>query len=177
VDPDGRWAAPALDVVVISLDVAEFISNPSLASGAGLVADGIAGLLPLIPAPGIGRLALRTEKAVDRVENAAQAVRRASEGVDAAKGGARAIGKEPNRIYSARELVRRSEASDSFHNFPESFNKSIFSGNRQVISDNYTLYTQRGAINGVEGTFEIGVRPSASGRTEVITHRFFRPDR
>lgn len=27
----------------------------------------------------------------------------------------------------------------------------------------------------VEGTYEIGVRPSASGRTETITHRFFRP--
>ena len=73
--------------------------------------------------------------------------------------------------------MRRSEAGDSFHNFPESFNKSIFGGNRQVISDDYVLYTRRGSINGVEGTFEIGVRPSASGRTEVITHRFFRPDR
>jgi RHS repeat-associated protein len=90
--------------------------------------------------------------------------------------GARAVGKEPNRIYSARELVRRSEAADSFHNFPESFNKSILSGNRQVIGDDYMLYTQRGTINGVEGTFEIGVRPSASGRTEIITHRFFKPD-
>jgi hypothetical protein len=49
-------------------------------------------------------------------------------------------------------------------------------GNRQVISDNYILYSQRGSINGVEGTFEIGVRPSASGRNEVIVHRFFRPD-
>jgi RHS repeat-associated protein len=95
----------------------------------------------------------------------------------AAKGGAKAVGKEPNRIYSARELVRRSEAGDSFHNFPESFNKSIFSGNRQVISDDYVLYTQRGTINDAEGTFQIGVRPSASGRTEVITHRFFKPDK
>jgi len=27
-----------------------------------------------------------------------------------------------------------------------------------------------------EGTFEIGVRPSVSGNTEVIMHRVFRPD-
>ena len=106
------------------------------------------------------------------------AVRNARNGENAAaKGGARAAGKEPNRIYSARELVRRSEAGDSFHNFPESFNDSIFKGNRQVISDNYVLYTQRGSINGRKGVFEIGVRPSASGRTEVITHRFFNPDK
>jgi hypothetical protein len=96
---------------------------------------------------------------------------------DAASGGAKATGKEPIRIYSAHELFRRAKYGDSHHNFPESFNKSIFKGNRQVISDNYLLYTQRGTINGVEGTFEIGVRPSASGRTEVITHRFFNPDK
>ena len=28
----------------------------------------------------------------------------------------------------------------------------------------------------VEGVYEIGVRPSATGRTEIITHRFFRPN-
>jgi hypothetical protein len=89
---------------------------------------------------------------------------------------ARVVGRGPNRIYSARELVRRAEEPGPFHNFPESFNESIFRGNRQVISDDYVLYTQRGVINGVEGTFEIGVRPSASGGTEVIMHRFFRPD-
>jgi hypothetical protein len=73
--------------------------------------------------------------------------------------------------------VRRAEDGGPLHNFPESFNKSIFSGNRQVISDDYVLYTQRGFVNGRAGTFEIGVRPSASGRTEVITHRFFNPDK
>ena len=28
----------------------------------------------------------------------------------------------------------------------------------------------------VEGTFELGVEPSASGRLHRVTHRFFRPD-
>jgi hypothetical protein len=85
--------------------------------------------------------------------------------------------REPHRIYSARELIRRAEEPGPYHNFPESFNAVIFGGNRQVISENYILYTKRGSINGVEGTYEIGVRPSASGRIEVIVHRFFRPDR
>jgi RHS repeat-associated protein len=87
------------------------------------------------------------------------------------------LSREPNRIYSARELIRRAAEPGPFHNFPESFNDVIFRGERRVVSDSYVTYTQRGAINGVDGTFEIGVRPSASGRTEVITHRFFRPDK
>jgi hypothetical protein len=29
----------------------------------------------------------------------------------------------------------------------------------------------------LNGTYEIGVKPSATGRTEVITHRFFRQDK
>jgi hypothetical protein len=85
--------------------------------------------------------------------------------------------REPHRIYSARELIRRAEEPGPYHNFPESFNAVIFRGNRQVISENYMLYTKRGSINGVEGTYEIGVCPSASGRIEVIVHCFFRPDR
>jgi len=32
-----------------------------------------------------------------------------------------------------------------------------------------------GVVNGKTGIFEIGVRPSLSGNTEVIMHRFFRP--
>ncbi len=56
------------------------------------------------------------------------------------KGGALAAGKDPNRIYSARESVVGLEAGDSFHNFPESFSQSISMGNRQVISDDCVLY-------------------------------------
>lgn len=103
----------------------------------------------------------------------------------AAKGGvnaAEAAATQPNRIYSARELVRRAEnprfnnAPNPNHNFPESFNEQIFSGTRTVKSPNYVEYTSPGTLNGRTGSFEIGVRPSASGRTEVIVHRFFRPD-
>ena len=90
---------------------------------------------------------------------------------------------EPNRIYSARELVRRSEsprinnAPNPNHNFPESFNSDIFQGNKTIVSDSYHLYTKPGVLNGRSGMYEIGVKPSASGRTEVITHRFFRPNK
>ena len=128
---------------------------------------------------------------------AAEAGDRFAEG--AGTGGAAGTpGTVPNRIYSARELIRRAEEPGPYHNFPESFNEWIFKGNRTVVNDKYVVYTQRGSITApareevvqlsggsvvirhqakvVEGTFEIGVRPSASGRTEVITHRFFRPD-
>ena len=117
----------------------------------------------------------------------------------------------PNRIYSARELLRRAEEPGPFHNFPETLNSEIFNGTKTRISDTYTLYTKDGtlklpgepiygetqirfgdALNNpnnqrireikgytpartVEGTYELGVRPSASGNTELITHRFFRP--
>ncbi|UQG58455.1 hypothetical protein MIH18_11830 [Marinobacter sp. M3C] len=100
---------------------------------------------------------------------------------DTAKGAHNAS--EPNRIYSARELERRSEdprtnnTPNPNHNFPESFNAEIFKGNKTVVNDNYHLYTKNGSLNGRSGAFEIGVRTSGSGRTEVITHRFFRPDK
>ena len=90
---------------------------------------------------------------------------------------------EPNRIYSARELKRRAENPKSNntpnpnHNFPESFNAAIFKGNKKIVNDNYHLYTKPGTLNGRSGVYEIGVRPSASGKTEVIIHRFFRPDK
>lgn len=91
--------------------------------------------------------------------------------------GARALaGSGKNWIYSARELIRRASEPGPFHNFPESFNKHIFAGNREIISNSYILYTRPGMLNGKTGAFQIGVRPSPSGRTEIITHRFFRPD-
>ncbi|WP_097459093.1 RHS repeat-associated core domain-containing protein [Mangrovitalea sediminis] len=100
----------------------------------------------------------------------------ATKGADNVSGDGNA-GEQPNRIYSARELVRRAEESGPNHNFPESFNNQIFEqGERSSISDNYVQYELKGTLNGRSGTYEIGVRPSASGRTEVITHRFFRPD-
>lgn len=94
----------------------------------------------------------------------------------------------PTRIYSARELLRRSAEPGPFHNFPESFNQAIFDQGSRTLTPNFwrtaksglsndsVMYRLRGAVDGVEGTFEIGVRPSVSGNTEVIMHRFFRPD-
>lgn len=89
------------------------------------------------------------------------------------------------------------------HNLPESFNADIFSGTRTVVSPDYVVYKRPGTITlpgkpiygpgsitvrgesvrpivsrhpskVVEGVYEIGVRPPASGKTEVILHRFFR---
>jgi RHS repeat-associated protein len=81
------------------------------------------------------------------------------------------------RFYSARVLIRGAEETGPYHNFPGSFDEIILSGERTVVSNDYVLYTKPGSINGVDGTFQIGVRPSRSGRIEVITHRFFKPSR
>jgi RHS repeat-associated protein len=92
----------------------------------------------------------------------------------------------PTRIYSASTLLRMEEESGPMHNFPESFNAEIFQGSRTVtrdffnvdkqgLSNDSIMYRTPGSVNGKGGTFEIGVRPSLSGKTEVITHRFFRP--
>ena len=119
----------------------------------------------------------------------------------------REVGSEPNRIYSMRELVRRAEEPGPFHNFPEVLNSWIFSGTREVRnSGSYAMYSRRGSltlpgspiysakriwvggenvreITGhtpskvVQGTYEIGARVSNTGRTEVIDHRLFRPDK
>jgi RHS repeat-associated protein len=90
------------------------------------------------------------------------------------------------RIYSARELMRRAAEPGPFHNFPESFNQAIFTGSKTVtpnffnvakpaLSNTNILYQMPGTINGTKGVFEIGVRPSLSGNTEVIMQRFFKP--
>lgn len=90
---------------------------------------------------------------------------------------------QPNRIYSARELLRRAEEPGPFHNFPESFNKEIFeSGTRTVtpdffnkartgLSNDSIQYRLPGTVNGRDGMFEIFTRPSTSGNTEVIKVR------
>jgi len=105
---------------------------------------------------------------------------------------------QPIRIYSARELIRRAEDPGPFHDFPESFNQQILEqGTRTVTPSFYrvprpglatdgVMYRLPGSItvpgdvpgvpNVINGTYEIGVRPSVSGNTEVIMHRFFRPN-
>ena len=90
-------------------------------------------------------------------------------------------GREVTRIYSSRELMRRAGARDANHNFPNSFDSAITGSGSRVDyfgpASNYSQYNLRGSLNGRSGTYEIGVRRSASGRNETITHRFFRPDR
>jgi hypothetical protein len=95
--------------------------------------------------------------------------------------------KAPNRIYSARELGRRAEDPGPYHNFPGSFDELIYNqGTRTVtqgfwrtpkpgLSNDSVQYRLPGSINGREGMFEIFVRPSISGKTEVVVHRFFQP--
>jgi hypothetical protein len=99
-----------------------------------------------------------------------------------------AVGNGPNRIYSSRVQLRSAEESGPFHNFPESFNQQIFDHGTRTVTPNFwktpetglsndsIMYRLPGSVNGVKGTFEIGVRPSVSGNMEVIMHRFFRPN-
>ncbi|GAA5039038.1 RHS repeat-associated core domain-containing protein [Actinopolymorpha pittospori] len=93
----------------------------------------------------------------------------------------------PARIFSARVLNRAGEEPGPFHNFPGSFDETIFSsGNRTVnpgyfnkpkpgLSNDSVQYRLPGSLNGRNGVYEIFTRPSLSGRTEVIMHRFFNP--
>lgn len=92
-----------------------------------------------------------------------------------------------NRIYSARELIRRSAEPGPFHNFPESLNSTIFAEGTKTVTPNFfrvakpnlsntsIMYKMPGVVNGRSGVFEIATRPSVSGNTEMIMHRFFRP--
>ena len=79
-------------------------------------------------------------------------------------------------IYGDRVITRAAEESGPYHNFPSSFDEDILDArNRAVVNEGYIEYTMPGQINGVDGVFEIGTRPTALGDGEVITHRFFRP--
>jgi RHS repeat-associated protein len=127
-------------------------------------------------------------KAGEKGSQVARVAGEVGSGARAAKGGAEVSSHPPNRIYSAQELLRRVEEPGPFHNFPESFNDDIFErGTRTVVpnffnqarpglSNDSIQYRLGGEINGRRGTYEIFTRPSRSGRTEVITHRFFHPD-
>lgn len=81
------------------------------------------------------------------------------------------------RIFSARVLERMGEEAGPFHNFPQQVGEEVMAhGQRTVVNGSYVQYTMRGTINGYEGTYQIGVEVSNSGRTETITHWFFKPD-
>lgn len=92
------------------------------------------------------------------------------------------------KIYSSRVLQRMANEPGPYHNFPGSFDATIFAtGSRTVVPNKFTLrrpnlqsssiqYRLQGTINGRQGTYEIFTRPSTSGRSELIMHRFFRPN-
>lgn len=44
------------------------------------------------------------------------------------------------------------------------------------LANDSIQYRLPGSLNDRAGTYEIFTRPSLSGRTEMIIHRFFRPD-
>jgi hypothetical protein len=106
--------------------------------------------------------------------------------VDAANTAETAAG--TNKIYSARVLNRAAEETGPYHNFPGSFDDVIFSEGTRTVNPNYFTkprpnlgsdsiqYRLPGEINGRSGVYEIFTRPSVSRRTELVTHRFFRPD-
>ncbi len=71
---------------------------------------------------------------------------------------------------SERVLQRMIEDPGAYNNFPFSIALEALQGEGQVISNNYTLYTLEGAINGVEGVYEVGVNAA-----NQITHYFFNP--
>ena len=58
---------------------------------------------------------------------------------------------------------------------PFSSIKSI-NGKPSVVITNESRIIGHTPSKVVEGVFEIGVKPSTSGKVEVIQHRFFRPN-
>lgn len=92
-------------------------------------------------------------------------------GIGAGAGG-RSAG--PSIINSARVLQRSGTDVGPNHNFPQYIRQEVLSVTPRVVSPNYLQYELRGTLNGVKGTYEIGVRPT--GNTQIITHEFFKPD-
>ena len=84
-------------------------------------------------------------------------------------------------------LIREAAEPGPYHNFPGSFDDLIYSRGTRTVVPNYfnkprplmsndsIQYGLPGSINNRPGTFEIFTRPSVSGRTEVVQHRFFQP--
>jgi RHS repeat-associated protein len=98
------------------------------------------------------------------------------------------VGSATNKIFSNRVLQRAADESGPYHNFPMSFDDEIFSNGTTTTASNFfnkakpnlsndsIQYRLSGELNGRSGAYEIFTRPSLSGRTELIMHRFFRPD-
>ena len=80
-------------------------------------------------------------------------------------------------VYGQRVLTRAAQEPGLYHNFSYLIDATVLAeGTVTVGSNGYIEYTLPGTINGQDGEYEIGVKPSnlASGEM-VITHRFFQP--
>jgi hypothetical protein len=55
-------------------------------------------------------------------------------------------------------------------------NSNYFTKAKPNLGNDSIQYRLLGELNGRVGVYEIYTRPSVSGRTELIMHRFFRPD-
>ncbi|WP_165952425.1 RHS repeat domain-containing protein [Kribbella albertanoniae] len=128
---------------------------------------------------GVGALAFRGAMAAVRLASSVKRIETVAKNIEMAT----------NKFHSARSLIRASKEPGPFHNFPESFDDVIFSkGTRTVKPDFYNkpkaglsndsiMYKLPGTVNGKAGNFEIATRPTVSGRSELIWHRFFNPTR
>jgi hypothetical protein len=109
-------------------------------------------------------------------------------GINKATNTAANVASSTNKIYSSRALQRMANEPGPYHNFPGSFDETVFSqGTREVVpgyfrkakpnlGNDSIQYRLPGYLNGRAGTYEIFTRPSTSSRTELIMHRFFKPD-
>ncbi len=92
VDPDGRAAETFLDIISFGLSVANFKSDPSFINGLGLAYDGLATVVPFLPA-GFGI-----------IKNAGKAVSGATKsGTKPLLGKSPVLGKNKNRINTKLE--------------------------------------------------------------------------
>ncbi|MBB6568716.1 RHS repeat-associated core domain-containing protein [Kribbella sandramycini] len=128
---------------------------------------------------GVGALAVRGAMTAIRLAASTKRIQTAARGIERAT----------NKFNSSRVLKRASDEPGPFHNFPESFDDVIFSKGTRTVTQNFfnkpkpgmsndsIMYKLPGNINGRSGNFEIATRPTASGRSELIMHRFFNPTR
>lgn len=81
------------------------------------------------------------------------------------------------RVY-VRPPVRPSVFDDEiFASGTRTVNTNFFNKAKLNLGSDSIQYRLPGVVNDKAGVYEIFTRPSLSGRTEMIMHRFFRPGR
>jgi RHS repeat-associated protein len=175
------------------------VAAGGLGAGAGMFVGGagrIATASPLIRGAAMGGSEALVGGAANRGLHGDNPFDPAGMGFDLLTGGAAGglggkLGSElpVTRVDSERVIQRAIDEPGPYHNFPAQLDDAIYSGDRTVISRTYAQYSEAGSIGKpgrydldpvrpatqIEGRYEIGVRPSMFGRTETVTHRFFRP--